>query len=75
MNLAHVFKLINFEWRHPVQNLHVLGTIMVDVGKPEKVRTDPERSFRNQGFRRGLASKSMRLILEKSGKKEVVGNP
>ena len=32
MKLAHVFKLINFEWRHPVLTPHVLGTIMVDAG-------------------------------------------
>ena len=66
-----------FEWKHPVLNLHVLGTIMVDAGsraasvtihrvmdvehglgkvtgeimlakyygKPDIVRTDPERAF------------------------------
>ena len=89
-----------FEWRHPVLNLHVLGTIMMDAGsrassvtihmfmdtehglgnvtseimlntllnhwvryygKPDIVRTDPERAFRDQGFRRGLAAKSIRL--------------
>ena len=32
MNLAHVFKFDQFEWRHPVLNLHGLGTIMVDAG-------------------------------------------
>ena len=32
MNLAHVFKVDEFEWRHPGLNLHVLGTIMVDAG-------------------------------------------
>ena len=32
MELAHVFNLINFEWRHPVLTPHVLGTIMVDAG-------------------------------------------
>ena len=30
-------------------------------GKPDIVRTDPERAFRDQGFRRGLAAKSIRL--------------
>ena len=66
-----------FEWRHPVLNLHVLGTIMVDAGsraasviihkyygKPDIVRTDPEGAFRNQGFRRGLAAKSIRLDVD-----------
>ena len=89
-----------FEWRQPVLNLHVLGTIMMDAvsraasvtihmvmdtehglgnvtseimlntllnhwvryyGKPDIVRTDPERAFRDQGFRRVLAAKSIRL--------------
>ena len=102
MNLAHVCKLINFEWRHPVLNLHVLGTITVDAarrtasitihrvmdtehglgnvtreimlntlvnywikyyGKPDIVRTDPEGASRDQGFRRGLAAKSIRHLL------------
>ena len=102
MNLAHVCKLINFEWRHPVLNLHVLGTIMVDAGrraasmtihrvmdtehglgnvtgeiilntllnhwikyygKPDFVITDPEGASRDQGFRRGLAAKSIRQLL------------
>ena len=92
-----------FEWKHPVLNLHVLGTIMVDVGscaasvtirrvidtelwlgnvtgeimlntllnhwikyygKPNVVRTDPDGAFRDQGFRRGLAAKSMRLDID-----------
>ena len=92
-----------FEWRHPVFNLHVLETIMVDAGsraasvmihrvmdtehdlgnvtgeimlatllnhwvkyygKPDTVRTNPEGSFRDQGFRRGLAAKSIRLDIE-----------
>ena len=92
-----------FEWKHPVLNLHELGTIMVDAGsraasvtihrvmdvehglgnvtgdimlatllnhwvkyygKPDIVRTDPERAFRDQGFRRGLAAKSMRLDID-----------
>ena len=30
-------------------------------GKPDIVRTDPERAFRDQGFRRSLAAKSIRL--------------
>ena len=30
-------------------------------GKPDIVRTDPERAFRDQGFRRVLAAKSIRL--------------
>ena len=91
-----------FEWKHPVLSLHVLGTIMVDAGsraasvtihrvmdaehglgnvtgvmlatllnhwvryygKPDIVRTDPEGAFRDQGFRRGLAAKSIRLDID-----------
>ena len=92
-----------FEWRHPVLNLHVLGITMMDAGsraasvtmhrvmdtehglgnvtneimlntllnhlgmycgKPDIVRTDPEGAFRNQGFRRGLAAKSIRLDID-----------
>ena len=92
-----------FEWRHPVLNLHVLGTIMVDAGsraasvtihrvmdtehglgnvtgeimlntvlnhwvkfhgKPDIVRTDLEGPFRDQGFRLGLAAKSIRLDID-----------
>ena len=92
-----------FEWRHPVLNLHVLGTILVDAGsraasvpihrvmdvehglgnvtseimlatllnhwvknygKADIVRTDPEGAFRDQGFRRGLAAKSIRLDID-----------
>ena len=106
-----------FEWRHPVLNLHVLGTIMVDAGsraasvtihrvmdvehglgnvtgeimlatllnhwvkyygKPDVVRTDPEGAFRDQGFRRGLAAKSIRLDIdpgEASWKTGVLGKP
>ena len=107
-----------FEWRHPVLNLHVLGTIMVDggiraasaaihrvmdtehglgkvtseimmntllnhwvkfYGKPNIVRTDPEGGFEDQGFRRGLASKSKRLDIDPgdaSWKRGVLGkNP
>ena len=33
-------------------------------GQPDIVRTDPERAFRDQGFRRGLAAKSMRLYID-----------
>ena len=33
-------------------------------GKPDIVRTDPERAFRDQGFRRGLAAKSTRLDID-----------
>ena len=112
MNQAHVFKL----WRHPVLNLHVLGTIVVDAGsraasatihrvmntehglgnvtreimlntllnhwvkyygEPDNVRTDPEEAFRDQGFRRGLGAKSIRLdtdILEtRPGKQKSLG--
>ena len=32
MNHAPVFKLIRFEWKHPVLNQHVLATITVDAG-------------------------------------------
>ena len=92
-----------FEWRHAVLNLHVLGIIMVDAGsraasvtilrvmdtehglgnvtseimlntllnhwvkyygKPDIVRTDPGGAFRDQGFRRGLAAKSIRLDID-----------
>ena len=100
MNHAPVIKLIRFEWKHPVLNQHVLGTITVDAGsraasvtiqrvvdtehglcnvtseimlstvlnhwikhygKPNIIRTDPERPFRDQGFRRGVAAKRIRL--------------
>ena len=100
MNHAPVFKLIRFEWKHPVLNQHVLGTITVDAGsraasvtiqrvvdtehglcnvtseimlstllnhwikyygKPNIIRTDPEGPFRDQGFRRGVAAKRIRL--------------
>ena len=92
-----------FEWRHPLLNLHVLGIIMVDAGsraasvtthrvmdtehglgnvtgevmlntllnhwvkyygKPDIARTDSEGAFRDQGFRRGLAAKSIRLDID-----------
>ena len=92
-----------FEWRQPVLNLRVLGSIMVDAGnraasvtihrvmdnehglgnvtgeimlstlldhwvkyysKPDIARTDPEGVFRDQGFRRGLAAKSIRLDID-----------
>ena len=33
-------------------------------GKPDIARTDPEGAFRDQGFRRGLAAKSMRLDID-----------
>ena len=33
-------------------------------GKLDIVRTDPERAFRNQGFRRGLATKSIRRDID-----------
>ena len=33
-------------------------------GKPNIVRTDPEGAFRDQGFRRGLAAKSIRLDID-----------
>ena len=32
MNQAPIVKVEQFEWKHPVLNLHVLGTIMVDAG-------------------------------------------
>ena len=35
-----------------------------NYGKPETVRTDPEGAFRDQGFRRGLAAKSIRLDID-----------
>ena len=101
--LVTCLQVDQFEWRHPVLNLHVLGTIMVDAGsraasvtihrvmdvehglgnvtceimlatllnhcvkyygKPDIVRTDPEGAFRDQGFRRGLAAKSIRLDID-----------
>ena len=34
-------------------------------GKPDVVRTDPEGAFRDQGFRRGLAAKSIRLDIDR----------
>ena len=49
---------------------NVTGEIMLNTllnhwikkyGKPNIVRTDPEGAFRDQGFRRGLAAKSIRL--------------
>ena len=33
-------------------------------GKPDVVRTDPEGAFRDQGFRRGLAAKSIHLDID-----------
>ena len=33
-------------------------------GKPNIVRTDPEGAFRDQGVRRGLAAKSIRLDID-----------
>ena len=35
-----------------------------NYGKPDIVRTDPEGAFRDQGFRRGLAAKSIRLDID-----------
>ena len=100
-----------FEWRHPVLNLHVLGTIMVDAGsraasvtihrvmdvehglgnvtseimlatllnhwtkyfgKPDIVRTDPEGAFRDQGFRRCLATS---ILGKRPGKQEFLAKP
>ena len=94
---------MNLARRHPVLNLHVLGTIVVDAGsraasvtihrvmdvehglgnvtgeimlatllnhwvkyngKPDIVRTDAEGACRDQGFRRGLAAKSIRLDID-----------
>ena len=101
--LGTCLKVDQFEWRHRVLNLPVLGTIMVDAGcgaasviihrvmdvehglgnvtgeimlntlmnhwvkyfgKPDIVRTDPEGAFRDKGFRRGLAAKSIRLDID-----------
>ena len=101
--LGTCLQVDQFEWKHPVLNLHALGTIMVDAGsraasvtihrvmetehdlgnvtgevmlstllnhwvkyngKPDTVRTDPEGAFRDQGFRRGLAAKSIRLDID-----------
>ena len=45
-------------------------------GKPDIVRTDPEGVFLVQGFRRGLAAKSIRQLLivgMRPGKQEVLG--
>ena len=100
MNPGTSLQVDLFEWRHPVLDLHVLGSIMVDAGsraasvtihrvmntehglgnvtceimlrtlldhwvkyygKPDIERTDPEGAFRDQGFRCGLAAKSIRL--------------
>ena len=35
-----------------------------NCGKPDFVRTDPEGAFRDQGFRRGLAAKNIRLDID-----------
>ena len=52
---------------------NVTGEIMLNTllnhwikyyGKPDIVRTDPEGTFRDQGFRRGLAAKSIRLDID-----------
>ena len=52
---------------------NVTGEIMLNTllnhwvkhyGKPYIVRTDPEGAFRDQGFRRGLAAKSIRLDID-----------
>ena len=52
---------------------NVTGEIMLNTllnhwvtycGKPDNVRTDPELAFRDQGFRRGLAAKSIRLDID-----------
>ena len=47
-------------------------------GKPDIVRTDPEGAFRDRGFRRGLAAKSIRLDIDpgkRPGKQEFLGKP
>ena len=48
-------------------------------GKPDIVRTDPEGAFRDQGFRRGLAAKSICLGIDilgtRPGKQECLGKP
>ena len=47
-------------------------------GKPDIVRTDPEGAFRDQGFRRGLAAKSIRLDIDPgdaSWKTRCLGKP
>ena len=50
---------------------NVTGEIMLNTllnhwvkysGKPDIVRTDPEGASRDQGFRRGLAAKSIRVL-------------
>ena len=52
---------------------NVTGEIMLNTllhhwvkycGKPDIVRTDLERAFRDQGYRRGLAAKSIRLDID-----------
>ena len=40
---------------------HGLGNV---TSKPKDVRTHPEGAFRDQGFRRGLAAKSIRLDID-----------
>ena len=59
------------ETEHGLGN--VTGDIMLSTpldhwvkyyGKPDSVRTDPEGAFRDQGFRRGLAAKSIRLDID-----------
>ena len=53
----------------------VIGEIMLNTslnhwiqyyGKPNIIRTDPDGAFRNQGFRRGFAAKSIRFDLDGS---------
>ena len=44
-----------------VLNILLLNHWIMFCGKPNKMRTDPERAFRNQRFRRGLAAKGICL--------------
>ena len=51
-----------------VTGVNMLNTLLNDwikyCVKPNIVRTDPEGAFRDQGFRRGLAAKSIRLDID-----------
>ena len=42
----------------------LLNNWVKHCGKPDIVRSDPEGAFRDQGFRRGLAAKSIRLDID-----------
>ena len=55
---------LNMDWASMTGEI-MLNTLLNQwikyYGKPNIVRTDPEGAFRDQGFRRGHAAKSIRL--------------